>query len=73
MKNKFYSIIHLFQAQFLITSAIIQNTKNIVICRPNLLGELNDKQGRWIEIRCPRPESKENLKKYLDKALMEKI
>lgn len=34
---------------------------------------LIDKQGRWIEIRCPRPESKENLKKYLDKALMEKI
>jgi thiol-disulfide isomerase/thioredoxin len=30
---------------------------------------LIDKQGRWIEIRCPRPESKEDLKRYLDKAL----
>ncbi|WP_066409067.1 TlpA family protein disulfide reductase [Flavisolibacter tropicus] len=33
---------------------------------------LIDKQGKWIEIRCPRPESKENLKRYLDKALSEK-
>jgi thiol-disulfide isomerase/thioredoxin len=32
---------------------------------------LIDKQGKWIEIRCPRPESKENLKKYLDKALQQ--
>ena len=30
---------------------------------------LIDKQGRWIEIRCPRPEAKEELKRYLDKAL----
>jgi thiol-disulfide isomerase/thioredoxin len=30
---------------------------------------LIDKQGRWIEVRCPRPESKEDLKRYLDKAL----
>lgn len=34
---------------------------------------LIDKKGNWIEVRCPRPESKEKLKKYLDKALMEKI
>ena len=32
---------------------------------------LIDKQGRWIEIRCPLPEAKENLKRYLDKALAE--
>jgi thiol-disulfide isomerase/thioredoxin len=32
---------------------------------------LIDKQGRWIEIRCPRPEAKEDLKRYLDKALAE--
>jgi thiol-disulfide isomerase/thioredoxin len=32
---------------------------------------LIDKQGKWIEVRCPRPESKENLKKYLDKALQQ--
>jgi thiol-disulfide isomerase/thioredoxin len=32
---------------------------------------LIDRQGRWIEIRCPRPESKEDLKSYLDKALAE--
>jgi thiol-disulfide isomerase/thioredoxin len=32
---------------------------------------LIDKQGRWIEIRCPRPESKDDLKRYLDKALAE--
>ena len=30
---------------------------------------LIDKQGRWIEIRCPLPEAKQRLKKYLDKAL----
>ena len=30
---------------------------------------LIDRQGRWIEIRCPRPEAKEDLKRYLDKAL----
>ncbi|MBO9204698.1 MULTISPECIES: TlpA family protein disulfide reductase [Niastella] len=30
---------------------------------------LIDKQGRWIEIRCPRPSAKDNLKKYLDEAL----
>jgi thiol-disulfide isomerase/thioredoxin len=32
---------------------------------------LIDRQGRWIEIRCPRPEDKVNLRKYLDKALAE--
>jgi thiol-disulfide isomerase/thioredoxin len=30
---------------------------------------LIDRQGRWIEIRCPRPEAKQDLKRYLDKAL----
>lgn len=30
---------------------------------------LIDRQGRWIEIRCPKPEAKEDLKRYLDKAL----
>jgi hypothetical protein len=30
---------------------------------------LIDKQGKWIEIRCPRPDAKEKLKRYLDKAL----
>ncbi|HKC36716.1 MAG TPA: redoxin domain-containing protein, partial [Chitinophagaceae bacterium] len=30
---------------------------------------LIDKQGKWIEIRCPKPEAKEELKKYLDDAL----
>jgi thiol-disulfide isomerase/thioredoxin len=30
---------------------------------------LIDKQGKWIEIRCPMPEMKERLRKYLDKAL----
>ena len=33
---------------------------------------LISKEGKWIEVRCPRPESKEDLKKYLDKALQEK-
>jgi hypothetical protein len=32
---------------------------------------LIDKQGNWIEIRCPKPEAKEDLKKYIDKALAE--
>ncbi len=32
---------------------------------------LIDKQGKWIEIRCPRPEAKAELKRYLDKALEE--
>ena len=32
---------------------------------------LIDRQGRWIEIRCPRPEAKEDLRRYLDKALGE--
>jgi thiol-disulfide isomerase/thioredoxin len=32
---------------------------------------LIDKKGNWIEIRCPLPEAKENLKRYLDKALAE--
>jgi len=32
---------------------------------------LIDRHGRWIEIRCPRPEAKEDLKRYLDKALAE--
>jgi thiol-disulfide isomerase/thioredoxin len=30
---------------------------------------LINKQGNWIEIRCPLPEAKEELKRYLDKAL----
>jgi len=30
---------------------------------------LIDRDGKWIEVRCPRPSSKEELKKYLDKAL----
>ena len=30
---------------------------------------LIDKEGNWIEIRCPRPTDTENLKRYLDKAL----
>lgn len=30
---------------------------------------LIDKQGKWIEIRCPLPEAKKELKRYLDKAL----
>jgi thiol-disulfide isomerase/thioredoxin len=33
---------------------------------------LVSKEGKWIEVRCPRPEAKEDLKKYLDKALQEK-
>ncbi|HMK18880.1 MAG TPA: TlpA disulfide reductase family protein [Chitinophagaceae bacterium] len=33
---------------------------------------LISKDGKWIEVRCPRPEAKEDLKKYLDKALQEK-
>lgn len=33
---------------------------------------LVSKDGKWIEVRCPRPEAKEDLKKYLDKALQEK-
>jgi thiol-disulfide isomerase/thioredoxin len=33
---------------------------------------LVSKDGKWIEVRCPRPEAKEELKKYLDKALQEK-
>jgi thiol-disulfide isomerase/thioredoxin len=32
---------------------------------------LIDKQGKWIEVRCPLPESKEQLKKYLDRALQQ--
>ena len=32
---------------------------------------LIDKEGNWIEIRCPLPEAKEELKRYLDKALQE--
>jgi thiol-disulfide isomerase/thioredoxin len=32
---------------------------------------LIDRQGRWIEIRCPRPEANEDLKRYLEKALAE--
>jgi thiol-disulfide isomerase/thioredoxin len=30
---------------------------------------LINKEGNWIEIRCPRPEQKEELKRYLDGAL----
>ncbi|HKH60241.1 MAG TPA: TlpA disulfide reductase family protein [Flavitalea sp.] len=33
---------------------------------------LIDRQGKWIEIRCPLPEAKERLRNYLDKALEEK-
>jgi len=32
---------------------------------------LINKQGNWIEIRCPLPEAKEELKRYIDKALQE--
>ena len=32
---------------------------------------LISKDGKWIEVRCPRPGSKEDLKRYLDKALQE--
>jgi thiol-disulfide isomerase/thioredoxin len=32
---------------------------------------LIDKQGRWIEVRCPRPSSKEELKRYIDQALQQ--
>lgn len=32
---------------------------------------LIDKNGKWIEIRCPLPEAKDDLKKYLEKALAE--
>jgi len=32
---------------------------------------LIDKQGKWIEIHCPLPETKESLKKYLDRALQQ--
>jgi thiol-disulfide isomerase/thioredoxin len=30
---------------------------------------LIDKQGKWVEIRCPRPSAKDALRKYLDRAL----
>jgi len=33
---------------------------------------LISKEGKWIEVRLPRPEAKEELKNYLDKALQEK-
>jgi len=33
---------------------------------------LISKEGKWIEVRLPRPEAKEELKQYLDKALQEK-
>jgi thiol-disulfide isomerase/thioredoxin len=33
---------------------------------------LIDKGGKWIEIRCPKPEAKEELERYLDKALAKK-
>jgi thiol-disulfide isomerase/thioredoxin len=32
---------------------------------------LIDKQGKWIEVRCPRPSSKEDLKRYIDQALQQ--
>jgi len=32
---------------------------------------LVSKEGKWIEVRCPRPVDKEDLKRYLDKALQE--
>ncbi|HSC53398.1 MAG TPA: TlpA disulfide reductase family protein [Phnomibacter sp.] len=30
---------------------------------------LIDKQGRWIEVRCPKPEDKRELTRYIDQAL----
>ena len=33
---------------------------------------LISKDGKWIEVRCPRPEAKEELRKYLDQALQQK-
>jgi len=45
--------------------------KNKVVAIPRFM--LIDKEGRWIEVRCPRPEAKEELKQYLDKALGESI
>jgi thiol-disulfide isomerase/thioredoxin len=30
---------------------------------------LIDRQGKWIEVRCPRPGDKQDLKRYLDAAL----
>ncbi len=32
---------------------------------------LINREGKWIEVRCPRPSNKEELKRYLDKALAE--
>jgi thiol-disulfide isomerase/thioredoxin len=32
---------------------------------------LIDRQGNWIEVRCPRPEAKAELKRYLDSALQQ--
>jgi thiol-disulfide isomerase/thioredoxin len=40
---------------------------NGIIAIPRFL--LIDKQGKWIEIRCPRPSAKEDLQRYLDRAL----
>ena len=34
---------------------------------------LIDKEGKWIEVRCPRPSAKEELKRYLDNALGQKM
>jgi thiol-disulfide isomerase/thioredoxin len=34
---------------------------------------LIDKQGKWIEVRCPRPSSKEELKRYIDRALQQNV
>lgn len=33
---------------------------------------LISREGKWIEVRCPRPQAKEDLKKYIDQALAEK-
>jgi thiol-disulfide isomerase/thioredoxin len=30
---------------------------------------LVSKDGKWIEVRCPRPEDKDSLRRYLDRAL----
>lgn len=34
---------------------------------------LIDKNGNWVEVRCPNPDEKEKLKKYIDKALHEAL
>ncbi|MNE78755.1 hypothetical protein D3C80_1751900 [compost metagenome] len=34
---------------------------------------LIDKKGNWAEIRCPKPEEKEKLIKYIDRELQRNI